>query len=241
MSQMYWEKGTKKASINVLNIRQSLFQRSCLGSMRKYSSLLFLLLMLQVFYTPEASAHGSVSPDDDICIIQIGFYRAHFKIFQPQSSGRREFCEDLPRSGESIFVMEYLHQELANVLIDFRIIRNVTGLGRFARLSDLENIDELDEHTVFYQPASIEPGVFTVMHELEERGDYIGIVTVTHPLTGQSYTAVFPFRVGFMDLGLLPLFLLLAILAQLAYKYGSRIFTGKRKQEIDSGENFDAP
>ncbi len=85
----------------------------------KQFSSFFLLLILFLGATTfplESSAHGSITVDGDLCVIQIGFYRAHFKIFQPITSEAEEFCEDIPDFGESIFVMEYLLQakKLAN-------------------------------------------------------------------------------------------------------------------------------
>ena len=162
-------------------------------------------------------AHGSVVDEGDLCVINIGFYRAHFKVFQPQTSEQEEFCEDLPDTGESIFVMEYLHQELGNVPIEFRILRDVTGLGRFARLSDVEAIEDIEAATVFHQQPRIEKGVFTVLHQFDGEGDYLGMVSVRHPETEQYYSAVFPFHVGATDWGYLPLFALLLIVAQVAY------------------------
>lgn len=162
-------------------------------------------------------AHGSVTDEGDLCVIRIGFYTAHFKVFQPQTSRDREYCEDLPDTGESVFVMDYVHQGLAEVPIEFRIIRDATGLGRFARLDDVLALGDLGPHTVFHQPPVREPGVFTVLHAFPEEGDFLGIVSVRHPSNGEIYQAVFPFSVGFQGWGLWPLFVLLAVAAQLGY------------------------
>jgi hypothetical protein len=186
--------------------------------MKKFlASLITVFVLCQVLLPALAFAHGSVVADGDLCVINIGFYRAHFKVFQPQTSEQEEFCEDLPETGESIFVMEYLHKDLGTVPIEFRILRDVTGLGRFARLSDVEAIENLDEATVFHQAATVEPGVFTVLYQFSGEGDYLGYVTARHPDTDQTYSAVFPFHVGSTDWGYLPLFALLVIMAQLGY------------------------
>ena len=75
------------------------------------------------------AAHGSVTPDADLCIIRIGFFRAHFKVYLPESHGHEDYCEDLPGIGNSVFVMEYEHDGLADVPIDFRIIGTRLGRG----------------------------------------------------------------------------------------------------------------
>lgn len=180
------------------------------------SLVLLLLCVGQAGLAPAVAAHGSVTAEGDLCVIRIGFYSAHFKVFQPQTSRQQEFCEDLPDAGESVFVMEYLHQLLGEVPIEFRIVRDVTGLGRYARLEDLDGVD-LDAITVFHQPPVIAPQVFTVLHEFAEEGAFLGLVTVRNPDTGQTWAALFPFRVGFRGWGLLPLFLALGVLAQLLY------------------------
>ncbi len=140
-------------------------------------------------------AHGGVVLEGDLCVIEVGFYRAHFTIFQPRIRGHEEYCEDLPEAHETVFVLEYLHDGLERIPVDLRIIRNVTGLGRFAREADIDAIEDLEAQTVFYQSPVVEPDVFAVLHEFTAPGEYIGIVTATHE-SGERYTAVFPFEVG---------------------------------------------
>lgn len=164
-----------------------------------------------------ATAHGGVVQEDDLCIIKVNFLRAHFKVYQPIISGHKQFCEDLPAASESVFVMEYEHDALANMLIDFRIVRDVTGKGRFARMEDVEKIADLDGATVFYQPAVTEPDVFTVLHDFAEEGDFIGIVSATQPDTNKVYAAVFPFEVGYTGIGYWPFIIAALVLLQLQY------------------------
>jgi hypothetical protein len=130
----------------------------------------------------------------------------------------------LPVASESVFVMEYQHDALASMPIDFRIIRDVTGKGRFARMEDVEQIEDLDSVTVFYQAAVTEPDVFTVIHEFAEEGDFIGIVSATQPETRKVYAAVFPFEVGFTGVGYWPFFVGVLVLLQLQYLFMSGRF-----------------
>lgn len=164
-----------------------------------------------------AHAHGSVSAGD-ICEIKIGFYSAHFAIYQPQTRQHDEFCEDIPDVTESVFVIEYLHNVMREVPVDFRIILDSENRGQFVSWEDIEKIDDLDRETVFYQSPVMRPdGVFLVHHDFGESGDYIGIVTTEHPTLEKTYTAVFPFHVGASDWGYVPLFIGLALLLQLNY------------------------
>jgi hypothetical protein len=176
-------------------------------------ALLFLLLAMQ----PQAAAHGGVVEEDDICVIKVNYLRAHFKIYQPRVSGHEQFCEDLPAAAESVFVMEFMHDALKTMPIDFRIIRDITGKGRFARMVDIQAIDDLDAATVFYQPATLEPDVYSVVHTFESEGDFIGIVSARNTDTGEVYAAVFPFEVGFTGWGYWPFFIGLLILIQIQY------------------------
>ena len=177
--------------------------------------LTLVLATLLAFSAPApVSAHGSVTPEDDICIIQIGYYKAHFKMYLPRSKGHREYCEDIPGTGETIFVMEYEHSGLGSVPIDFRVIRNVTGKGVFTNLEDVGQIADLDSVTVVHHVAAVQPDVFTIMYDFEEQGEFVGIVTVRNPHTGKIYTAVFPFKVGFAGIPSWVWFVAVAVLLQ---------------------------
>lgn len=165
-----------------------------------------------------AHAHGSVTLAEDQCVIQIGFYSAHFAIYQPQTRQHEEYCEDIPDVTESVFVIEYLHAVMREVPVDFRIIRDTQNRGRFVSWEDIEKIDDLERDTVFFQAPVVRPdGVFLVNHEFAESGDYIGIVTTEHPTMNRTYTAVFPFHVGASNWGYAPLFIGIAFVIQINY------------------------
>ena len=167
-----------------------------------------LLALLVTFAPVPALGHGGVMLEDDLCVIKVGYLEAHFKVYLPRTRQRSEFCEDLPDTGEAVFVMEYLHSRFGDVPIEFRVIRNVTGLGRFARWQDVAALTDLEPITVFHQGARTEPDVFTVVLDFEEPGEYIGIVTATPPNAERAYSAVFPFEVGFTGFGYWPWLLL---------------------------------
>jgi hypothetical protein len=178
-------------------------------------------LLISLGLAQQVAAHGGVVEESDLCVIKISYLKAHFKIYQPRTDGHEEYCEDLPNAGESVFVMEYLHDELSRIPIDFRIIRDVTGKGRFARWSDIVAIEDLDSVTVLYEPARVEPDVFTLMHNFEGDGEFIGIVTATPNDGDRLHIAVFPFEVGYTGFGLWPWFVGVLLLIQLQYLYMS--------------------
>jgi len=173
-----------------------------------------LLLGAGLFALPVVSsqAGGGLVLEGDVCIIWIDFYSAHFTAYQPETSGNKQFCQELPDTGESIFVLDYLHQSLKEVPVEFRIIRDVTGLGRYVKLEQVEKIEDIEQQTVFHQPPVVRPDAsFKIEHDFTEEGAYIGIVSAGHPTNDKIYTAVFPFEVGGSNYGyLFPLVLLLA-------------------------------
>lgn len=175
--------------------------------------------------------HGSVTADADLCIIKIGFYSAHFKIYQPRTREHKDYCEDLPDSGETVFVMEYTYGDLGEVPVDFRVIRDVTGMGRFAQLQDVDALSkaELDAATVVYRAPVKQPDIYAINHYFQESGNYLGIVTARHPDTNELYTAVFPFEVGYVGYGYLPIFIILILLIQGGYWWLNR----EKKEKSD--------
>ena len=183
-------------------------------------------LLFFVLSPSDAPAHGGVVEEDDLCVIKVNYLRAHFKVYQPASSGLKQFCEDLPAATQSIFVMEYQHDSLSEMQVDFRIIRDVTGKGRFARLEDIRQIADIDGATVFYQAPVVEPDVYLVSHDFVEEGDFVGIVSARQLESGKLYTAVFPFEVGFTGIGYWPFFIGLLLLLQVQYLFMS----GRLKQ-----------
>ena len=142
-------------------------------------------------------ASGAVVGDRGSCMIKIGFYDAHFTVYQPETRASKEFCEDLPDAGATQFVLDYLHKSLKKVPVDFRVIRDEDKIGRFARWEHVKDIPDIERRTVFYQqPVVRADGRLTIDLTFSDTGGYIGIVTAPHPSKDILYRAVFPFQVG---------------------------------------------
>lgn len=149
-----------------------------------------------------ALAGGGLVLEGDACIIQIEFYSVHFTAYQPTTSGNTQFCRKLPATGDTIIVLDYLHQSLKEVPVDFRIIHDVTDQGRFVKLKHIEAIENIEQHTLFYQPPVIQADASLKLEvEFLEEGAYIGIISAGHPSKDTIYTAVFPFEVGGTNYG----------------------------------------
>ena len=142
-------------------------------------------------------AHGGVSVEDDVCLIKIDRYKAHFTGYLPQERATQEFCEDIPIATQSIFVIDFISDELRKMELDFRIIRDVNEIGVMATLADLGGEQAIKDASVYYvEPKLYHKGVMNVRHNFTQDGGYIGIVNAHHIETGLKYTSVFPFSVG---------------------------------------------
>ena len=134
--------------------------------------------------------------------------------------------------------MEYEHDGLASVPIDFRIIRNVTGQGRFTNQDHVAEIQDLDSVTVFHHPPAIQPDVFMVRHEFATPGEFVGIVTVERADGTNDYVAVFPFEAGYTGLGYWPWIVVGLIALQLNYLWMSGWFSRKPKRDTANVEKL---
>lgn len=201
------------------------------------SQLHLLCIGVMILLFPNSVfGHGGVAFEEDLCVISINFMQAHFTVFQPETRQSDEFCEDIPDITNSVFVMEYLHDLLYEMNIDFRIVRDINNAGQYADWDDIQAIDDLEAATVYYQRPSIESGgYYRASYAFEERGTYIGVVTATHPSEDRDYNAVFYFQVGGRDWGSIPLFVALLILVQGGYWYSSGGYAKYKEKRSESG------
>jgi hypothetical protein len=120
--------------------------------------------------------------DDDYCRLNIGAYSMHFVGYQPDSSAEKEFCEDIPRTGRTIVVLDFVDMELRALPTEVRIVRD-TGAQ--------ENLDAV---TVLYVPPKVYPnGSVHFEHTFTEPGKFVGLVSVGDQ---GKLVARFPFSVS---------------------------------------------
>ena len=156
------------------------------------ASLLFIAAAPSVCF-----AHGGVSMEDDVCIIQIGRYKAHFTGYLPERRATQEFCEDIPSIGNAVFVIDFISDELREMELDFRIVRDVNDAGLDATYEALGGEKAIEDATIFYKPMRRYPnGVINLEYPFITKGTYIGILNARHLATGLAYRSIFPFRVG---------------------------------------------
>ena len=153
------------------------------------------MVLVCALFTPSAvSAHGGLSMEDDLCKLRIGSWNMHFTGYQPDASSAQEFCEDIPSTGRTIVVLDFLDAELRALPVEVRIIRD-TG--------DESNLDAI---TVFHQPPAVyERGSLSIEHTFPEPGKFVGLVTVGG---GSAQVSRFPFAVGTQGMRTLLLYVL---------------------------------
>jgi hypothetical protein len=130
-----------------------------------------------------AIAHGGLSMDEDYCKLRIGQYLMHFVGYQPDTpSGPKEFCEDIPATGHTIVVLDYLNEELRDLPTEVRIIR------------DIGSEENLEDITLMHLPPKVYPsGSLNFEMNFREPGKFIGLVTVG---SDEKLVSRFPFSVG---------------------------------------------
>jgi hypothetical protein len=145
--------------------------------------LLAILVLAGVVIAGEASAHGGLAMDKDYCKLRVGPYLMHFTGYQPGDGYRTEFCEDIPSTGATIVILDFIDDALRDLPVGVRIIRDDGG-GR-----------DLDSATVFAVPPKVYPkGTFSFDYQFQQAGNYIGLVTVGDG--AQQAVGRFPFAVG---------------------------------------------
>ncbi|MCP9448166.1 MAG: hypothetical protein NNA22_11450 [Nitrospira sp.] len=130
----------------------------------------------------EVHAHGGLSMAEDMCKLTVGPYMMHFTGYQPTSTQEKQFCEDIPATGETVVVLDYIEQELRGLPTEVRIIK------------DTGSENNLDAITILHLPPKVYPnGSINFTYTFEQPGKFVGIVTVGED---PKYVSRFPFSVG---------------------------------------------
>ena len=155
-----------------------------------------LLSLLSCVWLQSAHAHGGVSLEDDLCVLALGSYRMHFTGYQPETSGAREFCEDIPETGTAVIVLDAIDDALRSIPLEVRILRDAQDLGNDAKVEELGDAAAIEAATVArLEPAVHATGSSTLQYVFPEAGRFIGLVRA-QPAVGGEVVAVFPFTVG---------------------------------------------
>ncbi len=173
--------------------------------MRQFLAALSALAAMTILTNgPPARAHGAMQRMQSACVLKIGPDFMYFSGYQPAAS-HRKFCEDIPETGSTFFVLDYAQPEMREMSADFRIVRDGGG--------DDEDPARLPAVTVAYLPPKVYPhGTLSFEHDFHETGNFVGIVTLDGP-HGERWVSRFPFSVGRLYSARAPYYLLAAAAA----------------------------
>ena len=161
----------------------------------KSAGLCFLMLAIGVTFSTQAQAHGGLALAEDMCRLTIGPYNMHFTGSQPDATRNKEFCEDIPATGRTVVVLDYMEDALRPLPTEVRIIKD-TGSEQ-----DIQAI------TVLHLPPKIYPaGSVNFEYNFDKPGKFVGLVTV-----GDKHVSRFPFSVGETKIWLPPSYMLIAL------------------------------
>lgn len=138
------------------------------------------ILMLGIPLSAQAQ-HGHELATDT-CVLHIGPYKMYFNSYQPEIYYDRQFCQELPATGNTVLVLDYVEQELRSLPIEVRIIK------------DTGSEQNLEAITLVHLPAKIYPtGSIDVKYNFDQPGKFVGLVSVGEK---QEHVSRFPFSVG---------------------------------------------
>jgi hypothetical protein len=151
------------------------------------SRFLVALIMATTGLVAEAQAHGGVSLDQGQCIMKIGPDTMSFTGYQPLKS-REQFCDDIPDVGPTIIVLDAQQDELRDMELEIRILKDV------GQKDDNENLEQNTE--VYVAPKKYRTGTLNFEYNFAKQGKYIGLVKARSDDGKKEFVSRFPFSVG---------------------------------------------
>jgi hypothetical protein len=87
-----------------------------------------VLILIAALYHPDvATAHGTVSGEDDPCLRRVGERVVHFNAYQPQYELKSQYCTDIPQEGDTFLVVDLVDPALRNEPVGMRIVKGTNG------------------------------------------------------------------------------------------------------------------
>ena len=121
-----------------------------------------VFILVMALHTSTVGAHGKVAMEDDNCVRRIGENMVHLSVYQPQVDKEGHYCTDIPKSGNSILVIDLVDPELRDIPIGLKIIKG-------SNATEGEAITSL-------RPALYEDGVISTQNILDQ-GRYLVLIT----------------------------------------------------------------
>ncbi len=151
------------------------------------SRFLVALILATAGMVAQAHAHGGVSIEQGQCVMKIGPDQMTFTGYQPLKS-REQFCDDIPDVGPTIIVLDAQQDELRDMMLEIRVLRDV------GQKDDSENLEGNTE--VYVAPKKYKTGTLNFEYNFANKGKYIGLVKARSEDGTKEYVSRFPFSVG---------------------------------------------
>lgn len=147
---------------------------------RKIFSFVLIAAINWIAFGTEVWAHRDRGPNDP-CRKQIGDSLLHLTLYQPQFNPDEEYCEEVPRAGKAVLVVDVTAGELRQVPISVEVL--ASGEAGQSR-------------TVLSLPPKVyERGVADTEIVFEEGNDYVARVVVDLGSGRSSQVMSFPIQV----------------------------------------------
>ncbi|WP_304055921.1 hypothetical protein [Nitrosomonas communis] len=86
-------------------------------------SLMAAFIIAVACYAGTAMGHGKVTPEEDVCVRQVGGNMLHLSTYQPQHDQNKQYCTEIPLAGETYLVVDLLDQPLRNMPVGLKVFR----------------------------------------------------------------------------------------------------------------------
>ena len=151
----------------------------CMASRRFFCTV--ILATAGWMMTAEAWAHRGGGPDDP-CERRLGTSLLHLTLYQPQFDPDAEYCNEVPREGKTIVVVDVSADELRQVPLSLKVVA----------ASDSGQL-----HTILSVPPQIyRRGVADAEVTLNAGSDYVARVVVEQGVNREPQLLSFPIRVA---------------------------------------------
>ncbi len=107
------------------------------------------------------SAHGNVSLEDDSCLRGIEGSRVHFSIYQPQYDPDAEYCSEIPKTGQTFWVIDLVDQALRDMPIGIQIVKGSGKTLSETVVASFHSINHSDG--VIKGESNLNEGLYTVL------------------------------------------------------------------------------
>lgn len=80
-------------------------------------------VLVAALHSGFATAHGKVSLEADACVRNMSGSMIHLSTYQPQHDPEAEYCTEIPKEGETYWVVDLVDQALRDMPIGIKIVR----------------------------------------------------------------------------------------------------------------------